>query len=152
MKRVIAAAALTIAGLAAVLGFKTREAPPTASGNTTSTTAPPTTTTRGTSSTTTQGTSTTPAVAQVEGPTIQTRYGPVQVAAVVSGGELVEVIARQLPGGDRNSEAISAFAEPRLREMALAAQSAHIDVVSGATFTSLAYAESLQAALDAAGI
>ena len=71
---------------------------------------------------------------------------------VVTDGVLVDVVALQLPGGNRESDQINAYAEPRLREMALQAQSAQIDVVSGATFTSRAYAESLQGALDAAGL
>jgi len=167
MKRVIAAASLTVAGLALVLGFKTREIGPAAAtaaaepaaGTTTAETvtttpAPITTGTAGTgtSTTTAPPTTTTTGTVEVDGPTVNTRYGPVQVGVVVGDGILMDVVALQLPGGNGESNAINAYAGPLLEEMALEAQSAQIDVVSGATFTSLAYAQSLQAALDQAGM
>lgn len=58
--------------------------------------------------------------------------------------------ALELPSGDGRSQRISQAVAPILREEALAAQDAPIDLVSGATYTSRAYASSLQAALDAA--
>lgn len=162
MKRVIAAVSLTIAGLAFLLGFKTRDTIPAIATDTTqptsgaadgTSTSPAVTATTGTATTeapTTTGATT--GTVEVDGPTVQTQYGPVQVAVVVTDGVLVDVVALQLPSGDRHNESINAYAEPQLEEMALEAQSADIDVVSGATFTSLAYAESLQAALDEAGM
>ncbi|MEZ5118114.1 MAG: FMN-binding protein [Candidatus Nanopelagicales bacterium] len=87
-----------------------------------------------------------------EGDTIQTRWGPVQVQAVVEGGSLTDVQALQLPSGDHRSYQISVQVEPMLREQALAAQSAAIDGVSGATYTSDGYARSLASALDRAGL
>ena len=151
MKRVIAAVSLTIAGLAFLLGFKTRDTIPAIATDTTQPTsgAADTTTTSPTATTTTGAMTGT---VEVDGPTVQTQYGPVQVAVVVTDGVLVDVVALQLPSGDRHNESINAYAEPQLEEMALEAQSADIDVVSSATFTSLAYAESLQAALDEAGM
>ena len=86
------------------------------------------------------------------GPVVSTRWGPVQVEITVQGGELTDVAALQLPDGDRRSASISARVEPTLRTQALTAQSASIDGVSGATYTSIAYARSLQAALDDAGL
>ncbi len=91
------------------------------------------------------------AVTEVTGPTVSTRFGPVQVQIEVSGGTVTDVIALQLPSGGRSGR-ISDYAEPTLHDEALAAQSASIDGVSGATYTSRAYAKSLQAALDQAGI
>jgi uncharacterized protein with FMN-binding domain len=88
----------------------------------------------------------------VSGPVVSTRYGPVQVQITVVDGKLSDVAAVQLPTGDRRSASISSRAEPTLRSEALTAQSAAIDGVSGATYTSTAYARSLQAALDTAGI
>jgi uncharacterized protein with FMN-binding domain len=76
------------------------------------------------------------------------RWGIVQVVVTVEGDQIVDVQAIQLPDGDRRSASISHQVEPMLRESALAADSADIDVVSGATYTSLAYAYSLQSALD----
>ena len=86
----------------------------------------------------------------VTGSTVQTRFGPVQVQLTISGGSIVDVTALQVPSGDRRSWQISQYAEPILRSEALQAQSASIDLVSGATYTSDAYTRSLQAALDQA--
>lgn len=83
----------------------------------------------------------------VAGPTISTRWGPVQVQITVANGRLTDVTALQLPTGGRSGR-ISDQCSPTLRSQALAAQSAAIDGVSGATYTSIAYARSLQAALD----
>ena len=88
----------------------------------------------------------------IDGPVVDTRFGPVQVEITVDGSQVTGVVAVQLPDGDRRSAQISSRVEDTLASQALEAQSASIDGVSGATYTSEAYAESLQAALDAAGI
>lgn len=88
----------------------------------------------------------------VEGDAISTRYGDVQVRVVVAGGRLVDVQAEQLPSDRSRSQAISSDAGPQLRNEALRAQSARINTVSGATYTSDGYAQSLQSALDRAGV
>ncbi|MEI7742729.1 MAG: FMN-binding protein [Chloroflexota bacterium] len=98
------------------------------------------------------GTTTSGGTRTVSGPTVNTRFGPVQVAVTVVSGRITDVSAVQLPSGDRRSASISSRVEPMLRSQVLSAQSARIDGVSGATYTSIAYARSLQAALDAAGI
>jgi len=82
------------------------------------------------------------------GAAYQFRYGIVQVAVTVEGDQIVDVQALQMPDGDRHSASISQQVEPMLRESALAVDSAKIDIVSGATYTSMAYAYSLQSALD----
>lgn len=87
----------------------------------------------------------------VDGPVVDTRYGPVQVELVVADGRISDVVALQLPTGRRSGQ-ISQAAEPILHDEALQAQSASIDLVSGATYTSDAYAQSLQAAINQAGI
>jgi uncharacterized protein with FMN-binding domain len=84
------------------------------------------------------------------GPVAQTRYGPVQVQIVVAGGRMTDVTALQTPSSHNESIRINRRAAPLLREEALAAQSADIDTVSGASYTSKGYRTSLQAALDAA--
>jgi uncharacterized protein with FMN-binding domain len=89
--------------------------------------------------------------ASIDGSVVATRYGDVQVEIQLSGGKLSDVIALALPSG-RRSSSISSAAAPLLRSEALKAQSATIDIVSGATYTSQAYAQSLQAALDQAGL
>lgn len=86
----------------------------------------------------------------VKGAVVSTPYGNVQVAAVVKGTHLLDVQALHLTDANGTSRSISAGAEPQLRQEALQAQSAHIDTVSGATYTSEGYRQSLQAALDAA--
>lgn len=93
----------------------------------------------------------TTASTQVTGDAVDTRFGTVQVQVTVEGGTIVDVTALQLPTGGRNSQE-SAYAEPILRSEALQASSARIDTVSGATYTSMGYIQSLQSALDSAGI
>ncbi len=82
------------------------------------------------------------------GAVISTRFGDVQVEVTISGGAISDVTALQLPDRDRRSQSIASAAAPILREEVLTAQSASIDLLSGATYTSEAYAESLQSALD----
>lgn len=88
----------------------------------------------------------------VDGPLVQTQYGGVQVAVRLLGHRILDVSALHLTDSSGTSVSISAGAAPTLRQEALSAQSARIDMVSGATFTSEAYAQSLQAALDAARV
>jgi len=84
------------------------------------------------------------------GSVAQTRWGPVQVTITVSGGKITDVAVPTYPNGNGRDEEINAYALPILRQETLAAQSAQINAVSGATVTSDGYLESLQAALDAA--
>jgi uncharacterized protein with FMN-binding domain len=87
-----------------------------------------------------------------DGSTAQTRWGPVRVRITVDGGKVTDVTAVTYPTANRRDQEINAYALPQLRSEALAAQSADIDSVSGATVTSEGYKRSLQAALDAAGL
>ncbi|MEU0151817.1 FMN-binding protein [Micromonospora fulviviridis] len=84
------------------------------------------------------------------GSVAQTRWGPVQVKITVSGGKITDVAVLQVPDGNHRDQEINDYAVPILRQEALAAQSAQIDTVSGATVTSDGYRESLQSAIDAA--
>lgn len=86
----------------------------------------------------------------VTGPTVQTRYGPVQVQLTLDGSRIVAARAVQSPGGDPRSRQINASAVPALIKETVDAQSAHLDAVSGATYTSEGYMSSLQSALDQA--
>lgn len=97
------------------------------------------------------GGNTAPAATTIDGSVVSTRYGPIQVEIVVAGGRVTDVVALQLPTGRRSGQ-ISQFSEPILRQEALTAQKAAIDIVSGATYTSDAYSRSLQSALDQAGL
>jgi uncharacterized protein with FMN-binding domain len=86
----------------------------------------------------------------VNGDSAGTRYGPVQVRVMIRSQRLVAVTAIAYPSSGRRDQEISSFALPELEKEAIAAQSAQIDTVSGATFTSDGYRRSLQSALDAA--
>jgi uncharacterized protein with FMN-binding domain len=87
-----------------------------------------------------------------DGDATETRYGPVQVEIVVANGTITDVKALQLTDQDGRSVAISNQAAPVLRQEALASQSANIQSVSGATYTSEGYTTSLQSAIDKAGL
>jgi uncharacterized protein with FMN-binding domain len=77
-------------------------------------------------------------------------FGSVQVRVTLVNGTITAVTEVQVPQNDPRSAQISQFAIPTLRAETLKAQGAGIDVVSGATYTSEAYAKSVQAAIDAA--
>ncbi|MGX5183680.1 FMN-binding protein [Streptomyces avermitilis] len=86
----------------------------------------------------------------VTGSVVKTQYGPVQVRVTVSGGKITKAEAVQAPSGGTSSQKTE-LAVPRLNQEAVAAGSADIDTVSGATYTSDGYKQSLQSALDKAG-
>jgi uncharacterized protein with FMN-binding domain len=90
-----------------------------------------------------------PASQTLTGPVISYFYGTAQVQVTLVNGQITDVVALQLPAEGRSGR-ISQAVEPMLRSEVLAAQSAQIDLISGATYTSEAYATSLQAALDQA--
>jgi uncharacterized protein with FMN-binding domain len=141
MKRAPIVLTATAAGLAATLGFHPHSKAATATVVTTSTAASsPTTTT------------TTASAKTVTSEAVSTRYGDVQLKLTISGGRVTSVQALQLPSSDPKSSQISSYAEPQLRQSALTAQSANIDAVSGATYTSAGYRTALQSALDTAGL
>jgi uncharacterized protein with FMN-binding domain len=87
----------------------------------------------------------------VDGDTVQTQYGPVRLRITLTGGKITAVTTLQLPDNNSRDQEIAGFAVPQLTREALTAQSAHIDTVSGATYTSQGYIQSLQSALDRAG-
>jgi hypothetical protein len=86
----------------------------------------------------------------VTGPAVPTLFGPVQVRVSLAHGHITGVQALLMPHDFALSQQISAHAGPVLRREVLHAQSAHINTVSGATYTSAGYRQSLQAALDKA--
>jgi uncharacterized protein with FMN-binding domain len=88
----------------------------------------------------------------VTGAAWPTIYGPVQVRITVTGGKVTAVAATEYPEETPRDYQINAFAIPQLNAEALAAGSAKIDTVSGATYTSGGYVGSLQNALDKAGV
>jgi uncharacterized protein with FMN-binding domain len=86
------------------------------------------------------------------GAVAQTRWGPVQVQLTVADRKVTAVEVVEYPTENRHDQEINAVAIPELVQETLAAQSAGIDMVSGATVTSEGYLQSLQSALDQAGI
>lgn len=87
---------------------------------------------------------------QYTGSDISMRFGDVQLKVIVKGGRIVDVQTPQMPFDRPRSQEISQAAAPLLHDEVLQAQSAQIDSLSGATFTSDAYVQSLQSALDQA--
>ncbi|MEE1751093.1 FMN-binding protein, partial [Streptomyces sp. SP18CS02] len=83
----------------------------------------------------------------VLGKVASTQYGDVQVSVTVSGGRITAADAVKAPDADANSRKIASDAVPKLNQAAVTAQSARIDAVSGATYTSQGYITSLQSAL-----
>lgn len=166
MRRAVAAIVATLAGLVLLLSYKTSPSAtvrPTATSSAAPQTpaapasgSPPPTPRTGLS-TTLPRTATTKAPASAAarsgtftGPVVTTRYGPVQVAVTLKSDRITDVRADALPSDRARSASLSDLAAPILRSEALAAQGAQIDSVSGASITSRAYAQSLQAAIDAA--
>jgi uncharacterized protein with FMN-binding domain len=142
MRRIVTALAGTVTALVMLFGYHTSTA---GSGSPTAVPTGPVTT--GSSS---AGSSSSTGTQTYTGDTVQTQWGPVQVQIAVSGGQVTEVTTLQHPSGNPRDEEINAYALPVLRESALSAQSADIDLVSGATVTSQGYVGSLQSALDQA--
>jgi uncharacterized protein with FMN-binding domain len=172
-KRAIGALLTTVLGLVLLFSFKTPDTlrvtgataggsvavadPPTATADTgvtsgsmaaTATPAPTATADAGGATSATTNATGTYVDGTVTGAVISTRFGDVQVQVTISGGAIADVTALELPDRDGRSRQIANIAAPILREEALTAQSASIDLLSGATYTSEAYAESLQSALD----
>lgn len=88
----------------------------------------------------------------INGTAVETPYGVVQIKLTVNGQKITDVSYVQLTAYDGRSQEINSYAAPILVQETLSAQSANINAVSGATFTSEGYAQSLQSALDQAGI
>jgi uncharacterized protein with FMN-binding domain len=135
-KRPLVATFLTVAALALLLSFKTPDV-------------------AGLSPLASSGTGGSPGTqaaytGQLTGNAIQTPFGIVQVQVTMQNGTITDVQALQLPSDRGRTAEISASAGPRLRSEVLKAQSAQIDTISGATYTSYGYIQSLQSALDQA--
>ena len=87
----------------------------------------------------------------VTGDAAETRYGPVQLAVTFSGKKITRIEVLQYPTETGRDQEINSYAIPQLNQQAMSAQSANIDGVSGATYTSEGYQQSLQSAIDKAG-
>ena len=152
MRRAVFAILSTIAGLVLLLTFKTQNpttpaltAPPAAI-------SPSTSTSTGSSSSGSSSGSSSSGTKTLTGTAADTRYGPVQVQITVSNGKVTAATSPQYPSNDPRDDEINSYAIPELNQEATAAQSAQIDTISGATYTSEGYITSLQSALDQAGL
>lgn len=127
----------TIAGLAALLSFKSH---------------PPTTVASGTPAPPAQAPSATArqAARTVTGSVADTQYGPMQVQLTLAGQRITKVTVLQRTDTGEQSNEIDSAAIPKLTSETLTAQSARIDAVSGASYTSSGYIQALQSALDKA--
>ena len=165
MKRVVLSLVGTVGGLVALLSFKTQSHPvasgvalPSASlpSSAAGATTPASGSSTGSPAASSGGSSGSTAPAQTTrqylGGAVSTRYGVVQVKIAVTGSKITDVSFAQLTAFDPRSQEINSQAGPYLLKETLDAQSANIDTVSGATYTSDGYRQSLQSALDAAGI
>ncbi|WP_214102898.1 FMN-binding protein [Acrocarpospora catenulata] len=139
MRRALLAVVVTVLGLVLLLSFKPHEVSPAA--------LRPAAT-----SGTDQAVDAQRAQGSVTGASVDTRWGPVQVAITVSGGRISAVDVIQAPDGNHRDIEINQRALPILIQETLDAQSAQIDMVSGATYTSEGYLGSLQSAIDQAGL
>ncbi len=87
---------------------------------------------------------------QYTGPGIDAYWGLVQVKAIVQNGQITDVQFLQYPSDRRTSQRINSIVMPYLQTEAIQAQNANVDLITGATLTSEAFVESLQAALATA--
>ena len=143
LRRIVLASAATVSGMVMLLSLKPHASPQAALS------LPAPSASAGASASSGTGSATT-GTRTVTGDTIQTRWGPVQVRITIKDGKLTEVTAVAYPTDNPRDQEINSYALPRLRSEALQAQSANIDTVSGATYTSDGYRQSLQSALDSA--
>ncbi len=144
MRRTILAVAATVAGLVALLSFKTQS-----SERTVATPQPSGAQPSGAQPSGAQPAATLPPGERaITGNVANTAYGPVQVQVVVATTRIVKVNILEQPSSTEHDLQIGQFAFPKLIGETLSAQSARIDSVSGATYTSGGYIKSLQSALD----
>jgi uncharacterized protein with FMN-binding domain len=157
MRRAALTLVATVAGLVLLLGYKTHGSAgvfrplalaPTTPGATTPGATTPGQTTPSVKPSGSPAPSATSATRTVTGQTVDTQYGPVQVQITVAGGRITNVRPLQLPTSRGRDIEIDNTAVPLLIQETLQRQSAQIDMVSGATYTSEGYAQSLQSALD----
>ncbi|MFD5429646.1 FMN-binding protein [Streptomyces sp. NPDC127084] len=146
MIRPAAVTAATAAGIVLLLSLKPHD-DPSASATASPSASTPAPETAPTGSAAAPGSSETVS-GTFDGDTIQTQQGPVQVRVTLTDGRLTAVDVLE----GIHDKGPSATAVPVLTERAIAAQSADIDAVSGATYTSEGYVSSLQSALDEAGV
>jgi len=164
MRRIALFVLSTLSTLVLLLGYNTSTSGPLATsaptsiqsgpitsspGSTSGSTSSGSPSTGGTSSGSGSGSNATGST-EVTGSVADTQWGPVQVRLTVTGGTISKVTVLEYPSGNGKDQEINDYALPILTQETVDAQSAQIDMVSGATVTSDGYLESLQSALDQA--
>ena len=154
MRRIVIWLASTVTIVVLLFGYHTSTSSTSAATTTPSTAAPAPSSPASASSPAPSGTSSSSSSSSstYTGSLAQTRWGPVQVEIAVQSGKITDVSVLQQPNGNQRDVEINDQALPVLISDTLDAQSAKIDMVSGATVTSDGYLTSLQSALDQAGI
>jgi uncharacterized protein with FMN-binding domain len=150
VRRSAAALGLTVIGLWLILTFKSSPVSRASSRAPAAATAPADTSPSAAGAAPPGPSTTTGTVRTVNGDVFSNQYGDVQVAVVLNGTQIVDVKALQMPFDRSRSRDISNQAAPLLHDEVIAAQSAQIDTIGGATYTSDSYARSLQSAIDRA--
>jgi uncharacterized protein with FMN-binding domain len=162
MRRVVLALGGTVAGLVMLLSFRSHTASTASAGVTAGSggtgTSPGASSAAGSGSSAASGAGAASAPVSagsgtgtaVTGDAIATPYGPTQVQVTLNAGKIVKVTVLQHTDDGINSQMIDGHALPLLNSETLTAQSAKIDAVSGASYTSAGYIKSLQSALDKA--
>ncbi len=146
MRRIVTWFLSTVSVVVLLFGYHT------STSSSLATSSPTSVVSSGGTTTTTSGPRNRSATKTVTGGTVQTQWGPVQVQLTVSRGTITDVAVPQYPSGNSQDDAINSYALPILVQETIDAQSANIDMVSGATVTSGGYLQSLQSALDQAGM
>lgn len=162
MRRIVAAAMATVSGLVLLLSYHTStngtETQATTDETTESETVPsasPSTSATGTASTSPSASTDASTSTQSDtftGTAVSMQYGDVQVRVTVEDGQITAAEAIEYPDDEQQSQEVNSYAIPILNSAVVSEQGADIDAVSGATFTSDAYTQSLQAALDEANL
>jgi uncharacterized protein with FMN-binding domain len=167
MRRALLTLGGTVAGLAALLSFRSHSlaaadpatSPPTLSAGSSQPMASGTVAGSASPAASMQARSAAPGASAsspasartVTGTVASTQFGPMQVQVTLAGMKITKVTVLQQTNAGAESNEIDAAAIPKLTSETFTAQSAHIDAVSGATYTSSGYIQSLQSALDKAG-
>ncbi len=159
MRRVILAVTGTVAGLVALLSFKSH-VPPVSAAATTGGSGGSSSSSSGGSTATVPGEFPQGSLAgnlpagetAVNGHVASTAYGPVQIQLIMRNSKIIKVAVLEQPANTLHDIQIGAVAFPKLISETLAAQTAKIDAVSGASYTSAGFQQSLQGALHELGL
>lgn len=164
MRRIIISSAATISGVVLLLSLKPHSTATTSSASistgssqsssstTGGTSTSPSPSASSSSSSTSSGSGSSTSTQTFTGTAAQTRFGPVQVKITVKNKKITNIEVVEYPSDNPKDQEINNYALPVLNQEAISAQSAQIDSVSGATYTSGGYVSSLQSAIDQAGL